>query len=636
MSQPEVLSCLACRHRKVRCDRDKPKCGRCLKTKRDCSYPERKRVATDWRRPDTKALETSLSAAEGKLARRLAEKSRFEINNGVQNYNQQNECDNTPSILRKGYVIDSYSHHLLAENASIPRGLEYMSTASSSGPTYFDGRTLEEPLPPEKMQEELFKIYFDQIHACIPMISKLRFYATRRLGLNGGPLLALQYAMWSIAASVSPRHEKLCEAFLQRAKKYAQRMEVEEIGEPYITLYDVQTWCLIANIEAQRMHIARAWTSSGKCVRLVQLMGLHCVGRPMVYATRFVHAIEDSIELEERRRTFWAAYLCDRWTSALGGWPMAIQESGIGTDLPSSEAGFDSEHKEASISLAEAMAEGGASNIPSSFSGVVLATTILAREYAHIQKSAKFKHTHKGDDKAFWDTHREMDNALSNTLMYLPERFKTAPDLCDPNAVFVSIALQAATICLHRTAIDKAMSSHVYNNIVSHSWIRCISAAHAVTSIIRLVGYQDMSRMNPWAGFCLYLAALVYCHDLRSNQLPDRQHISNATLLLATMKVIGTTQPITEYFSVQLELEMDLVKRSPTWQQEIAQQKSSLEYHDPTDPTSGVQNSETQFQFWRSLSDEEREILSRKVLSPKPSEGILALNCNSFSFRNNP
>lgn len=39
----EALACVACRSRKLKCDRAKPACARCLKLKVDCAYPESRR-----------------------------------------------------------------------------------------------------------------------------------------------------------------------------------------------------------------------------------------------------------------------------------------------------------------------------------------------------------------------------------------------------------------------------------------------------------------------------------------------------------------------------------------------------------------------------------------------------------------
>lgn len=73
------------------------------------------------------------------------------------------------------------------------------------------------------------------------------------------------------------------------------------------------------------MYITRAWMSAGKCVRLVQMMGLHRIDKHGSYIGIIPEA-KSLIELEERRRTFWAAYLSDRYASKCSGWPMAINE----------------------------------------------------------------------------------------------------------------------------------------------------------------------------------------------------------------------------------------------------------------------------------------------------------------------
>lgn len=91
------------------------------------------------------------------------------------------------------------------------------------------------------------------------------------------------------------------------------------------TVHHAQCWHLVSIFEAQRMYITRAWMSAGKCVRLVQMMGLHRIDKHGSYIGIIPEA-KSLIELEERRRTFWAAYLSDRYASKCSGWPMAINE----------------------------------------------------------------------------------------------------------------------------------------------------------------------------------------------------------------------------------------------------------------------------------------------------------------------
>lgn len=44
---------------------------------------------------------------------------------------------------------------------------------------------------------------------------------------------------------------------------------------------------------------------------------------------RILPPAKDAIELEERRRTFWAAFYGDRWASSGTGWPMVIEEKEV-------------------------------------------------------------------------------------------------------------------------------------------------------------------------------------------------------------------------------------------------------------------------------------------------------------------
>ncbi|KAL6788086.1 hypothetical protein J3E68DRAFT_415971 [Trichoderma sp. SZMC 28012] len=60
-----MLSCLACRVRKLKCNRARPACARCVELGRDCAYPKRKRKPSD--RKGLKGLETRLEQLEKNL-----------------------------------------------------------------------------------------------------------------------------------------------------------------------------------------------------------------------------------------------------------------------------------------------------------------------------------------------------------------------------------------------------------------------------------------------------------------------------------------------------------------------------------------------------------------------------------------
>ena len=77
------------------------------------------------------------------------------------------------------------------------------------------------------------------------------------------------------------------------------------------------------------LYFSRAWVNVGKSVRLCQMLGLQRLDVEGSDVKRILSPPRDWIELEERRRTFWAAYYCDRWASAGTGWPMVIEEKDV-------------------------------------------------------------------------------------------------------------------------------------------------------------------------------------------------------------------------------------------------------------------------------------------------------------------
>ena len=79
------------------------------------------------------------------------------------------------------------------------------------------------------------------------------------------------------------------------------------------------------------MYVSRAWMSVGRMVRLTHMLGLHTLDSGRSKNKDMSH--EEWIELEEGRRTFWAAFYGDRWSSFGTGWPMVIQEDQVGRIL---------------------------------------------------------------------------------------------------------------------------------------------------------------------------------------------------------------------------------------------------------------------------------------------------------------
>ncbi|KAL5318884.1 hypothetical protein ACEPPN_013952 [Leptodophora sp. 'Broadleaf-Isolate-01'] len=422
---------------------------------------------------------------------------------------------------------------------------------------------VEKILPPTEVQQELFQIYFDQIHNCIPIIHKQTFYTTLKLGPDLGPPLCLQYSMWCLSSSVTPKYTRMCEIFYQTARRYAEISEAKLIRmkgiDEAFTVHHAQCWHLVSIFEAQRMYITRAWMSAGKCVRLVQMMGLHRIDKHGSYIGIIPEA-KSLIELEERRRTFWAAYLSDRYASKCSGWPMAINEHEIYTKLPSSEYAFENGEEETSISLIDALADEGAANLSSPFAAVILATTLLGQVSMHIYNSERPNASETPGDCEFWATHRELDNSILNMFIHLPDQFRMPSGAGDTNVVFLNMTLQTAAICLHQAAMKTALKCHKDNGFIVQSMNRCITAADAITMATRRINRSDLSKLNFWSGFCLFMAGVVYCYDLRLSRPPNMQSQPSVVFLQQVLEELGNFHSVAQYFKTQLQVEIGVLR----------------------------------------------------------------------------
>lgn len=100
-------------------------------------------------------------------------------------------------------------------------------------------------------------------------------------------------------------------------------------GECFVSVAHAQTWTLIAAYEFKMMYFPRAWTSTGQAARLSLMMGLNRVDGVGLDVKQCLPPPQDWTEREERRRTFWMAYCCDRYASIGTGWPVCIDERDV-------------------------------------------------------------------------------------------------------------------------------------------------------------------------------------------------------------------------------------------------------------------------------------------------------------------
>ncbi|KAI1115407.1 fungal-specific transcription factor [Nemania sp. NC0429] len=570
--KPKRLACMICRKRKLRCDGLKPSCSTCTRLGHSCAYDEVRKKSGP-KRGYVKALEERLKQVEELLKTQepssstspettKTPKAAFE-----QTRNQQAAAPASFNVTNASIPIaGDRDLDRWRFNGESPQGNgldEFNFTRNmplsmgNMDPSFtweMIGLGLEEPLPPQETIDELHQIFFEKIHPSLPMIHRFRYLAAMNLAPSQRPPVALRYAIWTLACSITDKYKDLKDLFYQRSRKYVEADAIKGYGEHSITVAHCQTHVLLASYEFKMMYFPRAWMNTGAAVRLSQMIGLHRIDGNGLDVKQCLPPPRDWTEREERRRTFWMSFCQDRYASIGTGWPMTIDERDIMTNLPASDEAFNLSRPEQTQTLADAMSPAGATKL-SAFGGIVLMATLFGRNLTHLHRPDVDDRDHDMNGE-FWKRHRLLDNILLNTSLCLPSQLKLPAGLNDPNIVFTNMNIHTSTICLHQAAIFKADKNILPPTVSAESKVRCITAANEIASIMRMTSHMDLSAMNPFISFCLYVAARVFVQYLKSRP-DDCQTVDSLRFLLAAMNALKKKNPLTESFLVQLDVDLE-------------------------------------------------------------------------------
>ncbi|KAL2261763.1 hypothetical protein VTK26DRAFT_3404 [Humicola hyalothermophila] len=529
----EPLACVNCRNRKLKCDRQKPVCTRCVKAGGECVYPESRRKPA--KRRNVRELEERLAQVEGLLRTVSGQRDSFAPG---------------PSVPRAS--IPSFgAHHggrptrpegvqRSPAEGSIPwspssSDIHSPSTSNNSPTGELLGLGQFETLPPFEMIDDLHRIYLATHHKAIPIIHPGNYLRAFHSPPHMRPPMSLQYAIWTLASNGHPKYGQYHDALYRRARQYLEADELKGCGEHFITIGHAQAWALIATDEVRSLLFTRAAMSTARCVRLVGMMGLHRLDRTLANEdmpiTPMITPPKSWIELEERRRLFWGAFCIDSHTSISTGWPTMIDPDQITTHMPSSDQAFVSGIEEAGSTLQDVFR--GSSY--SAFGGTVVICFLLAQLLKHNHRPMPDDRPEDVEFGPFWKRHRELDNMLSSVFMFLPEAFRLPENVRDPIAVQTNLSLHAAVICLHNAACDKA-EQYKLPGIRQKSRARALTAAQEVVDIIKLTSHKKAENMSPLLVLALYCAASVYVAQAKDN--PEEFDKANLELLIKFMHSI--------------------------------------------------------------------------------------------------
>jgi hypothetical protein len=196
-------------------------------------------------------------------------------------------------------------------------------------------------------------LYFDRIHALVPMLQQQYYCTWATLDTKSEAQQCLQYAMWTLATTVTKQFDSISDSLYNATKTLANRLENKNRQLSNLPIELAQIWVLLTVYGFMQRDYQQGWMSAGHTFRLVQLMRLHEIDRPLgigscrmsssssILSTSSASYSSVSSDLsplgyspgwvqkEEMRRTFWMAYCLDRFPSMCNNLPLTFNEQTV-------------------------------------------------------------------------------------------------------------------------------------------------------------------------------------------------------------------------------------------------------------------------------------------------------------------
>jgi hypothetical protein len=165
----------------------------------------------------------------------------------------------------------------------------------------------------------------------VPLIHPTKYIQSFHSAPHLRPPMCLQYAIWTVASNGHEKYGAYHDVFYQRARRYLEVDELKGFGEQFITVQHAQAWVLVTTDEARCLLFTRSGMGAARAMRLCEMLGLHRIDgeRAPGDVPDVLPPAGSWIELEERRRTFWAAFCVDSHASVSTGWPNLIDSAAV-------------------------------------------------------------------------------------------------------------------------------------------------------------------------------------------------------------------------------------------------------------------------------------------------------------------
>ncbi|KAI9749184.1 MAG: hypothetical protein M4579_006972 [Chaenotheca gracillima] len=373
-----AVACLTCRDKKIKCDPDYPKCVQCEKFARICKFrnaPRGTRTSPDAYGYDRSESHTLLSAGTsasgdaqedihssiGKVAvspfvgqdpnitngkrkspsdsgRTTATLEQASDENSQPHLEHSSKRRRTFSVTSDQNVASASPAEAKSRQSMLRTG--WASSSISEPPATFNWRV--DPIDVDSgLVAHLMSLYFDHINsAAYGMFPRRPFLVWLETSKNKSPEdLMLIYSMLTVASHFSPHTNR--HSFSRDFARISEHATAEHRGKYSLQL--VQSRLLLALHYFALNMPTEAWDCSGAAFRATSGLNLN-LEEPrteLPHQSAVTYGLTPSGYAECRRRTFWAAYMMDRYHAFYSGNALFFHDEDIFNLLPCDDVSFE-------------------------------------------------------------------------------------------------------------------------------------------------------------------------------------------------------------------------------------------------------------------------------------------------------
>ncbi|BCR91309.1 uncharacterized protein ACHE_70152A [Aspergillus chevalieri] len=465
-------ACDECRRRKLRCDRGQPKCEVCALSGVVCNFNS-SRPPRGPKRGQIRAMQSRIATLERHI---LEQQSGLLLPADELPVTQLSNEDKDPQIPGNPEP-------------------QYRDREGEWGTPDWAGGCI-----PDLIRAELDQLYFDRVHVSIPILHQRRYFCMVKQATRPEGFSCLQYAMWTLAASLSAQFHQLQWLLYKYTVEKLEAIERDSGGHDCASIQQAQAWILLAVYECIQMNHQRGWISAGRSFRLVQFLRLYEIDSP-----ESLGSSADWIEMEEKRRTFWMAYCLDRFTSFQNGFPLTLNEQVISTRVPAPELDFQSGQPVSMGFLSQVMASTDQPSL-SSFAECIIMATICGRCLCHRQQSS-VERIYGDMSLEFWDRHLWLDTILQQRIQVLSLQYPSTSEHVDSLILFTNLMLQAIVLYLYKIVVSVPWDTDESEALILEYKNRSSAAAQGIITFTKPLRQLTYFKICPFTAIPLFLCA---------------------------------------------------------------------------------------------------------------------------------